>query len=254
MLLDMMRRHDVAMWIVVNEEYHDDPLTEFVAPPLPYGGGRDLFVFIDAGEAGLRRVAVTGYADEHVRQFFESPDDPRPAKEVLPELIAEHEPATIALSTGGHRGVTRSLTLSSYEWLSEIVGPEASSRFVSAADLIEEYLNTRIPEELGHYTWAVELTAELSRRVFSNEVVEPGTTTVGDLRRWLFDRYAEHAEDRQAMTLRAGSYLAVELNTASEIPEWDGQTVWIMEEDPAYLTDQGWQFFVPRQETFLLIE
>jgi Xaa-Pro dipeptidase len=397
MLLDMMRRHDVAMWIVVNEEYHDDPLTQHVAPPLPYGGGRDLFVFIDAGEAGLRRVAITGYADEHVRQFFESPEDPRPAKEVLPELVAEHEPATIALSIGGRRGVTRSLTLSSFEWLSEILGPETSTRFVSAADLIEQYLNTRIPEELEHYRWAVELTAELSRRVFSNEVIVPSTTTVGDLRRWLLDRYAEHgvepwflpdfrvqrkgwaapmsrgflavapdstviergdllhhdmgfnhmglatdwqkmayvlregetdvpdglqaalartnqlqdvmcrlsrpgkpaglvyrevmaameeagieaqvyshplgnhghgigpsidfrtgeregAEELRAMALRAGSYMAIELNTASDIPEWDGQKVWIMEEDPAFLTDQGWQFFVPRQESFFVVD
>ena len=28
LLLDMMRRHGIDMWIVVNEEFHDDPLTE----------------------------------------------------------------------------------------------------------------------------------------------------------------------------------------------------------------------------------
>ncbi|HZX65970.1 MAG TPA: Xaa-Pro aminopeptidase, partial [Myxococcales bacterium] len=25
LLLDMMRRHGIAMWMVVNEEFHDDP-------------------------------------------------------------------------------------------------------------------------------------------------------------------------------------------------------------------------------------
>ena len=84
LLLDMMRRHDIDMWIVVNEEFHDDPLTEFVAPPEVYVGNRDVFVFVDAGDAGLRKVAISGYASEHLRRFFESPDDPRPAKEVLP--------------------------------------------------------------------------------------------------------------------------------------------------------------------------
>jgi len=49
LLLEMMRRHGVGMWIVVNEEFHDDPLTQFVAPPRPYAGNRDLFVFVDAG-------------------------------------------------------------------------------------------------------------------------------------------------------------------------------------------------------------
>jgi hypothetical protein len=60
MLLDMMRRNHVDMWIVVNEEFHNDPLTEYVAPPRVYTGGRDIFVFVDAGDAGLKKIAVTG--------------------------------------------------------------------------------------------------------------------------------------------------------------------------------------------------
>ncbi|HEU4533253.1 MAG TPA: M24 family metallopeptidase, partial [Polyangiaceae bacterium] len=53
--------------------------------------------------------------------------------------------------------------------------------------------------------------------------------------------------------LRLGSYLAMELSAESAPPEWGGQKVFIMEEDPVYLTDEGWQFFVPRQEAFYLI-
>jgi len=45
LLLPMMRRHGIDMWIVVNEEFHDDPLTEYVAPARPYTGRRDVFVF-----------------------------------------------------------------------------------------------------------------------------------------------------------------------------------------------------------------
>lgn len=54
--------------------------------------------------------------------------------------------------------------------------------------------------------------------------------------------------------LRAGSWLAMELNAATTVPEWDGQKVFVMEEDPVHLTDAGWQFFVPRQSAFLLIK
>lgn len=390
LLLDMMRRHGIDMWIVVNEEFHDDPLTQFVAPPEIYVGNRDLFIFIDAGDAGLRRVAITGFASEHLQRFFESPDEPRPAKEVLPELYAEHDPQTIALSIDGRRGVTRSLTWASFNWLAEILGEEAEARFVGAADLIEEYLDTRIPAEFEHYLDAVELTDELGRRAFSNEVIVPGKTTVGEVRWWLLDRYSDYdvepwfvpdirvqrkgvenptsrgflavapddtviehgdllhmdigftymglntdwqkmgyvlrageedvpagldaalskattlwevlsrvshpddaagevyretmeemerlgieamiyshplgnhghglgasidfraaekedAEERQSKRLRKGSYIAIEFNIADEIPEWDGQKVWIMQEDPAYLTTEGWKLFVPRQ-------
>ncbi|MFY2564070.1 Xaa-Pro aminopeptidase, partial [Corallococcus terminator] len=54
--------------------------------------------------------------------------------------------------------------------------------------------------------------------------------------------------------LREGSYIAIELNTSTPVPEWDGQKVAVMEEDPAYLTQEGWKFFVPRQEAFYLIK
>src|SRR5215467_7900888 len=64
MLLDMMRRHGIDMWIVVNEEFHDDPLTQYIAPPRPYAGGRDIFVFVDAGADGLKKYAITGFAEE----------------------------------------------------------------------------------------------------------------------------------------------------------------------------------------------
>src|ERR1700675_281971 len=62
MILPMMRAHAIDMWIVVNEEFHDDPLTQYIAPPRPYAGGRDFFVFVDTGEKGLRKIAITGFA------------------------------------------------------------------------------------------------------------------------------------------------------------------------------------------------
>lgn len=392
-LLDMMRRHGVGMWIIVNEEFHDDPLTAHVAPPRPYAGNRDIFVFVDAGEAGLKKVALSGYGEETLARFFELPAEGRKPEELLAELDARYHPRAIALGIGGKRGVTRSLTRDSYQFLVEALGPSAEARFVSAAPLIEEYLDTRLPEEWEHYRGMVALTESLVRRALSNEVVVPGKTTVGDVRRWLYDALgakglgtwfqpdlrvqrqggakstsrgflavasesvviqrgdllhvdfglsylglntdwqkmayvlregetdvpaglkqalantnalqdalmlrasrpgrssadvydatmAEMKEkgieamvyshplgnqghalgaaiDFRAATrkeaprpLRKGSYIAIELNTATGVPEWGGQKVFVMQEDPAYLTDEGWKFFVPRQEAFYLI-
>jgi Xaa-Pro dipeptidase len=292
--------------------------------------------------------------------------------------------------------VTRSLTSDTRAWLEEILGPEIARRFVPAADLIEEYLDTRLPEERPVYERMVEATEALVERALSGEVITPGRTSVGDLRRWLYDRaealgyglwfqpdvrlqrrgmpndtsrgflavadedwviepgdllhvdfglvamgfatdwqkmayvlrpgeseapaglrealartnqlqdvlcrvarpgrragevYDEtmaemerlgivaqvyshplgnqghglgasidfrsaardDAAERQARTLRAGSYLAVELNTKSPVPEWDGQEVYVMQEDPAWLDEAGYVFFRPRQESYYLI-
>lgn len=408
MILPLMRKHNAGMWIVVNEEFHDDPLTEFVAPPRPYCGNRDLFIFVDAGEAGLKKFAITGYSEETVDRFFEVPAPGTSAK-ALREWVDTYKPKTIALGIGGRRGVARSLTHDSYKFLVDQLGAEAEKRFVSAAPLIEEYLDTRIPEEFEHYAALVHATESLARRALSNEVITPGITTVGDVRFWLFSQsealglrpwfqpdlrvqrqavadqktgrgflqvaqeavviergdviqldfgltymglnsdwqkmlyvlregeteapeglkralantnalqdalarisrpgksVAEVADETMAemkvkginamiyshplgnqghalgasinarpaqpavkpgegaaakpdpnapppARLRLGSYLAMELNTSTPVPEWGGQAVTMMAEDPVYLTSDGWKFFRPRQEWLYLVK
>lgn len=393
MLLGMMRRHELDWWIVVNEEFHDDPLTPFVAPARPYAGNRDIFLFIDGDEDGLRKIALTGYAEESVGRVFEARLARDPG-EALRELYEAHAPERIGLGIDGRRGMTRSLTRSSYEVLSEALGPEGAGRFVSAKGLIEEYLDTRIPEEHPHFTDLVHLTEILARRALSSEAITPGRTTVGELRRFLFDelgargvstwfqpdfrvqragekgaqsrgflavskestvvqrgdvlhldfgisymgfdsdwqkmayvlkkgetkapaglveglantnvlqdvlmqtarpgkpaaevyretmaamkekgieamiyshplgnhghglgpsidfRSARRNPGEQVRPLRPHSWMSIELNTALEIPEWAGQKVYFMQEDPAYLTDDGYRFFRPRQESFYLV-
>jgi Xaa-Pro dipeptidase len=407
LLLDMMRRHKVDMWIVVNEEFHDDPLTEYVAPPRPYTGNRDIFVFIDTGDKGLKKVAVTGYSQESVGKFFEKSNEPQP--DMVKEMRAlwdTYHPARIALGIDGKRGVTRSLTRSSYEYLAESMGPEAAKHFVPAQDLITEYLETRIPEEFDTYKEMVVMTDLITKQGLSNEAITPGKTTVGEVVNWFYDQmwenrvttwFAPHLRiQRQGLTLvrerghladaqwidvfqpgdvihldfgitymgfntdwqkmayvlkpgetdappglkqamknmnavqealafhaarpgrtgaevyklameelsqkgidamiyshpignqghglgawmdarvaqaeqeavkapvdtnfstvqrlREGAYLSVELNAQTAVPEWGGQKVYIMGEDDAYLTKDGYKFFLPRQTEFYLIK
>jgi hypothetical protein len=71
LILPLLKKHGLGTWIIVNEEFHNDPLTEYVAPPRPYVGNRDIFVFLDGGEEGLKRLAVLGYNEENVERFFE---------------------------------------------------------------------------------------------------------------------------------------------------------------------------------------
>ncbi|QSQ28354.1 aminopeptidase P family protein [Pyxidicoccus parkwayensis] len=392
LLLPMMRNHGIGMWIVVNEEFHDDPLTQYVAPPRPYASSWDLFVFIDAGEQGLKKYALTLQSEEHVEEFFEAPPMRYGAGIALSELFNQYQPRTIGLSMNGKRGMTRSLTRAGHAFLVDAMGPEAEKRFVSAEPLITEYLDTRLPGEYEHYQNLVALTEKLARQVLSPEVIVPGRTTVKDVRRWLYDRvgalglgmwfqpdvrvqraglvpdmdvgFIKAAKDetvlqrgdlvhldfgisymglhsdlqrmayllregekdvpeglklaltnthalQDALTLRAskperpvsevyeaamaemgaqaiqariychplgnhghalgaaidegsarrsdpprlrkGSYIAIELSTATAVPEWEGQKVQVMQEDPAWLSDEGWKYFVPRQEAFFLV-
>jgi Xaa-Pro dipeptidase len=184
LLLPMMRQQKIDMWIVVNEEFHADPVTAYIAPPLPYVGRRDFFIFADRGDK-LDRIALVRYAEEHLKYFFEILNPPgRDIASTLRRIVDERKPKTIALNMGGTRGATAGLTYAAYKFLTDTLGADYTSHFVSASPLIVEYMDTRLPEELETYRTAVELTDLLTRRAFSNEVIKPGKTTVGDVRWW----------------------------------------------------------------------
>lgn len=189
MLLPMMRQQKIEMWIVTNEEFHADPVTEYIAPPLPYVGRRDFFIFADRGGDKLDRLAVVRYPEEHLKYFFGVMDPPgREIAATLRRIVEERNPKTIALNMGGTRGVTNGLTHDAYKFLTETLGQDFTARFVSAAPLIVEYMDSRLPEELEHYRTAVAFTDALTQRAFSNEVITPGKTTVGDVRWWFLQQ------------------------------------------------------------------
>lgn len=393
LLLPMMRKHNVSMWIVTNEEFHSDAVTESIVPPVPMVGRRDFFIFADNGGPTLERFAVVRYEEEQLKRFYTllSPARDKTA-ETIRKIVEDRKPKTIALNMGYGRGQTDGITLDAYKFLAEAVGKDYESRFVSAGNLITEYLDTRLPEEAEHYRNAVLVTDILTRRAFSNEVITPGKTTVGDVRWWFLQQlnnlglttwfqpdlrvqrmakansnsqqflsvadesmvlergdvihidcgliYMGLSTDWQKMgyilregerdapaglkaalkntnalqdaifkfartgmtgsevydaamaemkrrniqamiyshplgnqghalgasidfrralgtspeRIRPGSYMSIELNTSTKVPEWNNQTVTMMAEDDAFMTDKGYEFFRPRQTEFYLIK
>ena len=139
LLLPMMRQQKIDMWIVTNEEFHTDPVTPYIAPPLPYVGRRDFFIFADRGGDKLDRLALVRYPEEHLKYFFEVLNPPgSEIASTLRRLVEERKPNTIALNMGGTRGATNRLTHDTYKFLAETLGQEYASSFVPAAPLIVE--------------------------------------------------------------------------------------------------------------------
>jgi Xaa-Pro aminopeptidase len=391
-ILPMMKKHKVDMWIVVNEEFHSDPVTEYITPPIPIVGRRDFFIFIDRGDK-LERYAVVRYNEERLNDHYTLMVPPgNGIAAAIKKLVEDRDPKTIALNFKGTRGATSGLTYDAYQFLANAVGDKYEKRFVPAQKLIIDFLDTRIPEELEHYRTAVLATDVITRRAFSNEVITPGKTTVGDVRWWMMQQlndlgvttwfqadlrvqrktkepssvlqfldvakenvvlqrgdvihvdfgliYMGLSTDWQKMgyilqkgekdvpaglkaalkntnrlqdilfsvarpgmtgaevydktmaecknqginamiyshplgaqghglgasidfrrgaiggdeeRFRLGSYMSIELNTSTAVPEWDGQSVTIMAEDDAHMNADGYQWFRPRQTEFYLI-
>ena len=188
LLLPMMRKHNVAMWIVVNEEFHSDPVTDSIVPPIPIVGRRDFFIFADNGKT-LERFAIVRYDEERLKNHYTLISPPRDkTAETIRKIVEERDPKTIALNMGGGRGQSDGITHDAYKFLAETLGKDYENRFVSGGKFITDFLDTRLPEELEHYRTAVAITDILTRRAFSNEVITPGKTTVGDVRWWFMQQ------------------------------------------------------------------
>ena len=64
------------------------------------------------------------------------------------------------------------------------------------------------------------------------------------------------ATERVAVTSRPklAPQLPAVAPSVTPVAEWDGQEVYVMMEDDAHLTEDGWKFFLPRQEQWYLIK
>ena len=219
-LLPIMKRHGVDMWIVVNEEFKSDPVTPYIVPPIPMVGRRDIFVFIDQGER-IERIAMVRYEEEGLKKHYQVI---MPARDKfgdeLKRIVDARKPESIALNIGGTRGQQSGLSYDSYRFLAEALGPDNEKKFASAAALLTDFFDLRLPEELQHYRTAVQITDSLTRRAFSNDVIVPGKTTVGDVRWWLMQQVNDlgltiwfqpdlRIQRQRAQTTSTGPFLSV---------------------------------------------
>lgn len=183
-LLPMMRMHGIGMWIIPEGTFDRDPLTHFIAPTRAFSHGVT-HIFVDGGADGLKMYSTYAHPTVDYTDFFEMlPED---FSEALLEIDRMYKPQTIGLAFNGGRGHNSSLTYDAYKYIAATLGAEGHSRFVPASKLIEEYVDTRLPEELEEFRKLVQATEVLAQRVLSNEVITPGVTTTADLK-WWFDQ------------------------------------------------------------------
>ena len=96
----LMRREGVDLWIIAAREYNEDPVIKTMLPATWLAARRrTILVFYDRGvEEGVERLAVARY---NVGRAFEgswSPEEEPDQWKRLADLIAERDPARLALN------------------------------------------------------------------------------------------------------------------------------------------------------------
>lgn len=191
----LMRRHGIAMWIVVCREYNEDPVfRSLVSPSVMAARRRTILVFNDLGpERGIERLALGGGSSGGLYTVYRDPSIENRELwgqgqwALLRKLVEDRKPATIGIDVSHTHAFADGLSAGEREQLESALGPW-TSRFVRAENLPLEYIAIRVPEMLPVYRQMMGLVHGLIARAFSNEVVTPGKTSNRDVEWWLRQR------------------------------------------------------------------
>ena len=122
----------------------------------------------------------------------------------LAQVIRSCSPRRIAVNTSRDLAVADGLTAGMREHLTELIGPDLSSRLVSSAPIVLSIFGRKFPEEIAAIERAVLATQAVLTDVLSRALIRPGTTAGS-----IADAIGQGASDRGMevvfTTIRFGS-------------------------------------------------
>ncbi|MFK8041034.1 M24 family metallopeptidase [Congregibacter sp.] len=191
-LPEVMRENGVEMWITVNREGYNDPLTEDFGKGYVGGWGYYIFTYReeDFGKGRVERVALG--IGTHLIEENGAYDYTTEGEFDLAAFVAERDPKTIALNYAEHIGGADGLTLTAYRHLQKTLGETYSSRFTSAEKLASDFRSRRVATEIAAFARAGEMSRKIAETAFSNEVITPGVTTLADVAWWMREQQFEN--------------------------------------------------------------
>ena len=192
-LLPLMRAHDVDLWIILSRENAPDPALELFGG---YGitgwyGHRNAYLFYDtggaSGEDGLETSALGTHLSGHLDRFYDTrllygEEGLAPH---LRQYIEDRDPRRIAVNQSRTISMADGLTAELKDYLIDALGAPYRDRLVSSEPLLVEYVSTRTLAEEAIQREASRVTFDILRRAISDEVIEPGRTTLLDVHYWI---------------------------------------------------------------------
>ncbi|MCS6967357.1 MAG: M24 family metallopeptidase [Cytophagales bacterium] len=189
----LMRQHGIDCWLLIAEEYNEDPIMRTMLPSTWLSARRKTILCIfDRGEnQPLELLAVARY---NVGQLFKSAWNPASEPDQwkrLIELIQERDPKQIALNYSETFAHADGISHTEYENFMTGLPEKFRTRIVSGEKVAVGWLETRTESELMVFEQAAHIAHAIIAEGLSEKVIHPGVTTTEELAWWYRERIAE---------------------------------------------------------------
>ncbi|WNC71413.1 Xaa-Pro aminopeptidase [Thalassotalea psychrophila] len=184
----LMKDSNIDMWILISRENNEDAILKTLLPATWMGARRrTILVFSRMEDGTVKAEAMSRYDVGNVFKKAWDKDSQPDQMLALVELIQSRDPKRIALNQSEHYEIADGLVATERDLLFSYLPNKYHNRVVSAEELAVSWLETRIAAEVEIHKNMVALTKTIIRKGFSNEVIRPRKTTVGDLVWWFRD-------------------------------------------------------------------
>lgn len=189
-LPELMRREGIDMWLIICQEYNEDPVYLTLVPFESLSARRlSMLVFFDRGpDKGLEKFNVGRYPIGHLYPALWDPARQPDQWKALAELVKARNPKKIAVNESGTFAFADGLTYTNHQLLTRYLGPELSRRLCSGEKLAVGWLERRLPEEIEVYHHLAGLAHQIIKEAFSAAAITPGITTTEDLEWWFWEK------------------------------------------------------------------
>lgn len=189
-LPEIMRREGLDMWLVICQEYNEDPVYLTLVPFGHLSARRlSMLVFYDRGkEQGLEKFSVSRYPIGNLYQAAWNPAKEPDQWKALVEQVRARNPRKIAINESATFAFADGLTATNKQLLVKYLGPDYAKRLVSAERLVVGWLERRLPEEIEVYHQIARIAHRLIEEAFSNTVITPGLSTTEDVEWWFWQK------------------------------------------------------------------
>ncbi len=182
----IMREEGVSMWVLMAREYFEEPVVESLLDARSMAARRrTILVFFDPGEGQpIERLTVSRYGLAGLFEPSWDPDEEPDQWQAVADIIADRDPANIAINFSDLTAFGDGMTLSQHRLMMNALPADYHERIVSGETLAVRWLETRTPSELEIYPGVVRIAHALIDRALSNAVITPGVTTADDVVWW----------------------------------------------------------------------